>query len=144
MPILSFKKRFIEAVKSGAKKNTIRADKGGRWRIGSTAFIWCENPRTVSLNPYSVGEAIITKVSPISIKPAQNEVLIAGKLVKDLDGFARADGFENWADMVKFFPIDFVGKIIYWDEVKQAKAVQAEKENSFLFTGDAGDKSAKK
>ena len=115
MPILSFKSRFVEAVLNGSKLNTIRANKGDRWAVGSKIQFYKDNPRNVSANPYQFGLGVVSEILPISVYPSKNKVLVAGLPVVDLESFAQADGFANWADMVKFFPIDFHGSIIFWE-----------------------------
>jgi hypothetical protein len=114
--ILSFKKRFVQKVLNGSKLNTIRADKGSRWAVGSIIHFWQGSPRNPIQEPYQFGLGKVTKVLPISVFPTQNKVILAGLPVVDLEAFAQADGFENWADMVKFFPIDFHGVIICWEK----------------------------
>jgi len=116
--ILQFKKRFVEKVLNGSKLNTIRANKGSRWKVGSIIHFWQGSPRNPSAEPYQFGLGKVTKILPIKINPKANIVLLDGKQVKDLESFARADGFESWAEMFKFFPVNFSGSIIYWDGIQ--------------------------
>ena len=118
MPILSFKERFVPLIKSGEKKNTIRQDKGDRWAVGSTIYFWKDNPRNATMKPYKFGIGIVNKMLPISIYPTQNRIELAGLPVVDLEAFAQADGFANWADMLRFFPHNFHGVILCWDSIE--------------------------
>ena len=108
MPKLSFKSRFIPLIKSGAKKNTIRKNKTDQWAVGSDIHFWEEDA-------VKFGVGVVSEMLPVSVYPSQNKVLVAGLPVVDLESFAQADGSANWADMVKFFPIDFHGSIIFWE-----------------------------
>lgn len=111
MPKLSFKSRFVPLIKSGAKKNTIRKNKTAQWAVGSDIHFWEED--TIKF-----GVGIVNKMLPVSIYPAQNRIELAGLPIVDLEAFAQADGFENWADMVKFFPNNFHGVILCWDSIE--------------------------
>lgn len=128
--ILSFsKEKFVQRIKGGIKKHTIRIDTRKRWRAGRIIQFWFGNPRNVKKNPYEFGTGVATKIEDVFINPIEN--FISVKLYKDgnvyghkmindqeeLDEFSRNDGFEDWADMKNvvcstvFREVDLLGRL---------------------------------
>lgn len=122
MPIFDFKARFAEAVRSGAKRQTIRS-RGKRPppKTGLVAYLYAGRwTKHVS----KLGEHPITSVTDISISAAQRIVRMprgAGAMRRwvDLDPdeveqLARADGFANADEFFAFFQSQHGGTFSGW------------------------------
>lgn len=126
MPIFNFKDRFAEAVRSGAKRQTIRA-RGKRPppKEGSVAYLY-SGLRTKHVS--KLGEHRITSVTPIAIGATQRIVRIphgtgASARWVDLDPeeveqLAQADGFASADEFFEFFQSEsggtFSGYLVKW------------------------------
>jgi hypothetical protein len=86
------------------------------------------NPRNVKLNPYCFGIGKVTSARQIKIDLRIDDILISSRdqehvhlsTGKELNEFARNDGFESWEEMKEFFikkykTYFFAGKIIFFD-----------------------------
>ena len=106
MPIYNFKKRFAEAVASGAKTQTIRRRRKRPTQPGETLYLWTglrtKNPRKLREDNPSC-----TAVHPLEIheERARVKVKVGAEWVPDveLDAFARADGFVDARDFHLFW-----------------------------------------
>jgi len=120
MPAYSFKERFIPMIKSGDKKQTIRAKRKGQAKPGDTLYLyygmrtkWCTK----------IGEAICTDVKEIMI--LVTGVFVGGKLLEEteLEELAKADGFPDWETMERWWKqthgLLFKGDIIYWEKLNK-------------------------
>ncbi|MFH0865770.1 MAG: hypothetical protein V1904_06220, partial [Bacteroidota bacterium] len=125
--ILTFSRdSFVESIKSGVKKHTIREDKYNRWKKGRKIQFWRGNPRNIKANPYQFGEGICSNVASIAIFPDKNKIqisydnndLLILKKEQSLNDLAVNDGFESWGEMKKWFNKNFIGKIIFWTKFK--------------------------
>ena len=115
MVAINFKKEFASLVESGKKRQTIREKT--KAMTGSKLQLYY-GQRTKQCR--KLMDAICIRTRHIILR--QNE--ITGALVdvqdKDLDKFARADGFKDYAEMWKFFEPradsqgDFCGWLIEW------------------------------
>lgn len=124
MVALNFKPRFIPAILSGAKRQTIRALGRRRHAIPGETLQLYTGMRTKQCR--LIGTAVCTKAKPI-------EMLFAGLLSvieigplrridgSELDTFAIADGFPDWPAMLAFWrethpdcQDSFSGLIIEW------------------------------
>lgn len=66
--ILSYSKdRFVDQIKDGRKKHTIRADPKRRWKPGMKIQHWRGNPRNVKQNPYQFAEGECMSVQEVWI-----------------------------------------------------------------------------
>ena len=124
--ILTFQKRFVQPILNGTKFHTIRADKHNRWNIGMKIQFWCGNPRNPSKQPYQFAEGIVKEIMPIWIYPERDGININYiyilRDINELNSFARRDGFRDWEDMKTFFPDNFEGKLIIWEQpIKEEK-----------------------
>ncbi len=117
MPALNFQKRFAADVESGRKCQTIRAPrKDGRptARPGDTLYLYT-GMRTKGCR--KLGEAVCTKTSQVVITDDWR-ILVNGSRVEDDDAFARADGFDDAANLYDWFrdthSLPFEGSLIEW------------------------------
>lgn len=117
MPLIGFKKRFSAAVKSGEKRQTIRAKRadGRNPHPGDRLHLYT-GLRTKSC--VKLGEAICTSVEEISID--MHGINLSGRwlLVAERQEMARADGFDCFQCMLDFFEREhgfpFDGLLIRW------------------------------
>lgn len=135
MVAYSFKKRFVEPIRSGLgfyehidgmipppKRQTIRAEgKRRHARPGETLQLYTAM-RTKQCQ--KIGEARCVGVDPIRIIVKEDHLTIElkGSLVPraKMGAFARSDGFVNAADMLDFWKAehgigDFHGFLIRWE-----------------------------
>lgn len=115
MPAFNFQKQFAKGVALLLKRQTIRAKRKNRPRVGQTAYCYT-GMRTTSCT--WLGEWVIKQVVDVLIMP--EGVLLNGGALKhaELDPFARADGFEDFGAMVKWFGkqhgLPFRGDLVMW------------------------------
>lgn len=119
MPLFNFQKRFADAVESGEKRQTIRAKRKNRPKIGQTAFLYT-GCRTKACR--KLGEHEITNVQDIYI--SEHEVLLecysspTPMEISQLIKIAADDGFMNWHEMRDWFAknhgLPFEGDLIKW------------------------------
>jgi hypothetical protein len=121
MVAYSFKRQFIEPIQSGAKQQTIRADRKRHANAGEALQLY-SGMRTRQC--VLIGRATCLSIQPIRIE-VENAVVgfQSGRtltMIDELDDFARMDGFDRWATMRAFWsdnhsdvPI-FSGVLIRW------------------------------
>lgn len=105
MVAYSFKPRFVGAILSGTKRQTIRADRKRHARVGEEIQLYT-GMRTRQCQ--SIGRAICESVVPIRLDLSlkRGEIDLPDRLVcmqQDLDAFARMDGFSDWWEMRGFW-----------------------------------------
>lgn len=119
MPALNFQAQFADAVERGAKIQTIRARrKDGRDpKEGDTLYLYT-GMRTKACR--KIGERRCRKVMNVEID--YNSVRLNGDsflLTNARENFAKADGFEDWTAMRKWFEkthdLPFRGFVICWE-----------------------------
>lgn len=121
MPALNFKKRFVLKIEDGSKRHTIRAKRKRAWKVGDDLALQYGS----RYRPQRIFNARCIGVSDIRIHVSDEGyilITIDGESLDhtERDGFARADGFEDQYDMLRFW-IDnhgigrFEGDVIYWD-----------------------------
>ncbi len=122
MVAYSFKKQFVDPIQSGAKRQTIRADRRRHVRSGETIQIYTAM-RTKQCR--LVGTAICICVDPITINVQGSCITLKDRVLQplvDLNDFARSDGFEDWPAMRRFWEANhpdqpvFSGVLIRWDQ----------------------------
>ena len=132
MPSINFQAQFRDAVKSGAKRQTIRsistAARPVQYRVGDTAYLYSGLRGNSS---QKLGEGRITHVSQLSIfEDSLHFAEITRRflgLPEDVacDAFARLDGFKDWSAMTEWFQqtheLPFSGQIICWDLIPQSE-----------------------
>lgn len=132
--VLGFKPQFVEKIKYGSKKHTIREDKKNRWKVGNKIH-FATGIRTKNYNQFA--EGICNLIEPIEIKYRINgrqktaDVFVNNELLGQciwfddklkncsfsVDMLCSNDGFSNSNDFFEWFNSDFKGKLIYWDLV---------------------------
>lgn len=122
MPALNYKARFAPLVRSGRKRQTIRAlRKDGRDpKPGDTLYHYT-GMRTKACRKLS--EAVCQSAVPIHMTGgmmAMESVEVDGKWLvhHELDWLAQADGFRDWEEMRHWFfkthGAPFTGLLIRW------------------------------
>ncbi len=115
MPAFNFQVAFASYVESEAKRQTIRAKRRQRPRVGQTAYCFA-GMRTRKCR--RLGAWPIRAVADVRIDEA-GVILNGSPLVaEDLDAFARADGFGHWPEMLNWFRsthgLPFHGDLVMW------------------------------
>ena len=116
MPALNFKKQFAGNVRSGKKRQTIRADRKRPFVKGDKIYLY-----TGMRTKYCVliGDRWVKNVSQIKILK-DHTVLVNGKKysARAIKNLAMSDGFSDVSDFYGFFSdthgLPFRGSIIYW------------------------------
>ena len=114
MVAYNFQPRFAEAVASGEKRQTIRRE-GKRIHAdrGDTVHLFT-GMRTK--NCRKLGEAVCTRSTYCAIRA--DGITTGDFPAMDLDKFAKADGFDDFNDMKKWFRdthgLPFIGRLIQW------------------------------
>jgi hypothetical protein len=119
MTVLLFHPRFAEPIQSGRKCQTIRPERKRPIKPGDE----------LSLRQWE-GKAYRSKqVELLAVKciaafkiwiTDRSVVALNGSQVHNLDGFARGDGFDSWAEMVAYleapggYGLPFEGVLIQW------------------------------
>jgi hypothetical protein len=121
MPLFNFQKQFAADIESREKRQTIRARRKNRPKVGQTAYLYT-GARTKACR--KLGEGIIKKVEPLIIEhdgirwlPHQmGELLMRNE--DYLNFYATADGFADWPAMRDWFQkthgLPFEGDLIRW------------------------------
>lgn len=118
MPALNFQKQFIGAIERGEKSQTIRATRKRPIKFGDTLYLYtgmrtnvCRLIRAVRCRQTSavaISENAQLKIDGRTQQPGERE------------RFARADGFEDYAQMIAWFEkthgLPFVGDLIVWSQ----------------------------
>lgn len=104
MVAYSFKYRFVEPIRLGAKSHTIRGDRKRHAHPGERVQLYY-GMRTQSCK--LIGTATCYDVRPITIDFDNLAVWINGQIFatsrQARDQFAVSDGFINWTDLVEFW-----------------------------------------
>lgn len=119
MTTLNFQGRFADLVASRIKRQSIRVDKHGRYKVG-TALQLYTGLRTRKARKLVDTDPIITENVYIAVRPGYLTLGGPGYPKIDVDVFARLDGFKDYAEMVAWFQTiykssTFVGRLIKWD-----------------------------
>ena len=126
MPSLNFHERFVEAVESGRKRQSIRR----RWKDGRFPFhpgqrlYLYTGLRTRAAR--KLGEGIIRRVEPVLIRQP-GPVLVNGRILDDchVEALARNDGFRDFEQMMRWWrathDLPFEGFIVYWDPAAEER-----------------------
>lgn len=121
MPLINFKKEFVEKVLSSEKRQTIRKNRKRDFKVGDTLYLYT-GVRTK--NSTFLFEAICSDALPIEIN--ENAIIIqmddlTSRCIStkhDLNVFAKQDGFDSFLTMLNFFNneygLPFHGILIKW------------------------------
>jgi hypothetical protein len=116
MRVLLFQERFVEAVRSGKKVQTIR--KKARCQPGDVLSLrrWTGRPRWAQQE--EILEAVCVDVRAVKIGMNQPVDYGGPRLFPDADAWARSDGFKDWLEMALWFNeahgLPFEGELIEW------------------------------
>lgn len=125
MVAYNFKKRFIEPIQAGTKRQTIRAPRDGRSRHARPGeevqlYFGLRSRQTQMI----LHGAVCTAVETVSLNFVRDSVLLSSGIAYDLgalDLFAVDDGFADWADLKRFWAEEhsaisvFGGILIRWE-----------------------------
>ena len=118
MPTLNFKPQFVPKIQAGTKKHTIRAHRSRPIKVGDSLYLYCglRHKGAFRILPESV---ICSRVESIEISAKTSRMVTVGGVPLDYDEreqLAKADGFDNWDEMLKFWEgrLPFEGNIIHW------------------------------
>jgi len=133
MPLLNFKRQFVEPIREGRKCHTIRADRKNPVKPGDRLYLYC-GARTKNCFRVLPEPVTCTKVLPVVFDrsnggwvlyhaKAEAHVLcpaakIDGQILSrdECEQLARCDGFDSYAEMMGFWDgrLPFHGQIIHW------------------------------
>lgn len=127
MVAYSFQRRFVGPIRSGAKAQTVRADRKRHARQGEALQLYTGMRTT---NCKLIGRAICASVEPIRFDfDAQDVTIGANPPMTDLaqlDAFSQADGFEDFRGLVEFWRDhhsgvqQWEGVLIRWRDFQKA------------------------
>lgn len=124
MPVLNFKSQFVLKIQCREKTHTIRDKRKIPIEVGDKLYLFT-GMRTKHCKRILTDPVICTKVEEIEIIAdadihAPGAVWIDRQMLDndEKEQLARRDGFENFADMIRFWDgrLPFVGDIIHWKE----------------------------
>ncbi len=117
MPALNYQRRFAADVKSGKKRQTIRAMRKRPFRIGDTLYHWVDQrqPTRQRLGIHKCRMAVSIVIYDAStVWLGHHDGLLASEIL----AIARADGFGSTGEMVEWFDkaygLPFSGQLIMW------------------------------
>lgn len=123
MMVLSFQQRFVAAIQSGAKRQTVRSrrrrhplEPGQLVSLRYWSGVPYRSPQT------EIGTARLLSVDDVIID--RSNVIVGGAKVISLSEFAIADGFASATDLEAWFAengdeLPFRGILIKWEMVNQ-------------------------
>jgi len=126
MVAYGFKERFILPIRTGRKRQTIRAERKRHARPGETLQLY-HGMRT--RHCVLIGRAPCIDVRPVTLLFDDEREDLEGVIMPGfgfpggLAGFAEADGFASWAELKAFWRLnhpgidEFSGVIITWGEL---------------------------
>ena len=100
----NFQARFADAVRSGAKRQTIRRNRrDGRRPVPGDAAKLYTGLRTRATQ--LLCQAAVTEVLSVRIDFEDRQIYVDGErlTVSERTAFAQADGFASWPDMLTWF-----------------------------------------
>lgn len=123
MPLLNYKKQFVEPIRAGRKHHTIRAWRKIPIKKGDKLYLYC-GARTKNCFRILPEPVICTRVETIRIGDAGEmrtprfPVHVEGYVLdkQECERLAIADGFDSFGEMMKFWDgrLPFEGQIIHW------------------------------
>lgn len=121
MALINFQKQFADDVRSGKKRQTIRAPRKYPIKAGETLYLYTglrtkNTEKLVEVECKSVDEIYISRAGLATIK--NDGEVVSLPYVEFQEDFAKADGFDSWKDMRKWFSdthgLPFTGILIKW------------------------------
>ncbi len=120
MVAYSFQRRFVVPIRSGIKRQTIRADRKRHARAGEDLQLYT-GMRTKKCE--LIAYAVCRDVLPVTLVLDRDAVLVPDVAFANLDHFAMLDGFADWADLKAFWREhhpgvdEFTGVLIRWGQI---------------------------
>lgn len=123
MPSLNFHPRFVDAIRAGTKRQTIRAPRRHPIKVGDPLYLFTGLRQA---NCTRIGAAVCKSVEPVVIDFLSSGVAVGSGMAStfrspaDLNAFARRDGFADWQAFADFFArahrgaAVFTGDLIRW------------------------------
>lgn len=123
MTTINFSARFVDLIESRRKRQSIRADKHNRYKVGHPIQLYT-GLRTKGARKLSDVDPIITENIYVAVRPDYLTLGGPGYPKIDRDEFARMDGFADYAEMVAWFQETykahtFVGRLIRWEWIER-------------------------
>lgn len=116
MPALNFDRKFAADVKSGKKRQTIRAMWKRPIRIGDTLYHYVDqrSPKRAGKDK-RLGVHKCRMVVDVSFS-ANGDIWVGGNWLSppEAEYIALADGFESVGEMLEWFGLPFFGQLIIW------------------------------
>lgn len=121
MRVILFNPRFSPLVATGRKRQTIR--KRARCQPGDTLSLrrWTGRPRRskhATIRDVTCSRVYQVRIMTDAVQIRRGNTTRMLTLREDLDAFARADGFGEWAEMRDWFnetySLPFEGEVIEW------------------------------
>jgi hypothetical protein len=120
MPAINFKAQFVAKIQAGTKRHTIRARRVRPVKVGDRLFLYCgmRHKGAFRILPDAVTCSEIQNISIEDLEEDGIRITVDGYVldVDEVERLAYADGFESFAEMVKFWEgsLPFFGNIIHW------------------------------
>ncbi len=123
MVAFNFRKQWAPDVRSGKKRQTIRArrkDNRPHCKVGDALQLYV-GMRTKGCE--KLRDTVCTEYEPVFIE-VDGSIRVGGALLTPFGAgkFAQADGFDSLAGMVRFFAethgLPFDGSVIYWEALE--------------------------
>ncbi len=118
MPSLDYKRQFAADVKSGKKRQTIRATRQRPFRIGDTLYHWVDQrqPTRQRLGIHKCRMAVDIEFDETGVYLGEGPAKGLG--VDEVLSLAIADGFRSVEDMMAWieqaYGLPFCGQLIMW------------------------------
>jgi hypothetical protein len=127
MPALNFYPRFADQVASGQKRQSIRQRQFHR---GAPLYLYIgmrtKNAKRIAVATVTTSRAIVIDYVRYEPSISINGIDLSAK---EMEHFARADGFNGLDDFMDFFSenyeMPFEGFVVEWDLAEQAEGVAA-------------------
>ena len=124
MRVIMFQPQFKDLVSYGSKKQTIR--RKARCKPGDLVSLRIWEGKPYRSKQYIIAAAICVSVKAVTLEFNREGRLIIhlnGKIVRNREAFAKADGFESIEAMALWFirthgPDTFHGEVIEWGYLK--------------------------
>lgn len=118
MTTLNFSGRFADLVASRKKRQTIRADRHNRLKVGTQLQLYT-GMRTKSIRKLTEQDPVVIERVYVAVRPDYLTLGGPGYPKVDIDEFAVMDGFNCYAEMVGWFQDtykqpSFIGYCIRW------------------------------
>lgn len=133
MPALNFHPRFVDAIRDGSKRQTIRAPRRHPIKPGDRLFLFT-GMRQANCERVGVASCIRALRVRIEFGDAPRAIVFStvqpptvSQTPTTLAGFAARDGFESWDAFVEFFArahrgaVVFEGALIRWNDFQEGQ-----------------------